>query len=204
MRRWVVASLLLLALTPLAAAQVPEPPDPSEVVDQACALLPVDVPVCPQQEPPGPAPQQPEEHEHEAPPAPPASPQSAQQLVDEAREDVQGVVEDPASAPDRVASLVATLVQFVKDLLDVPAQGAHALDARRAAVADSLHGALATTKDAVTHAVDAAKAKLADLFHKDAPVTTPVRDAPVRAPKVDDATSLLDGVLQRVPSPMAR
>src|SRR5438067_1711276 len=102
---------LLLLIAPVAAAQAPEP---SEVVDKACALAPVELPVCPRSDP---APAEPgQAHHHPQAPDAPASPQDAQQLAQEAAGQVQGAAQDPQTAPQRALALVATIAQFVKDL----------------------------------------------------------------------------------------
>lgn len=124
-----VLAFAFALVAPLAAAQVPAPPAPGDVVAAACGVAnaaPVHVPVCPIADPPAPAdPNAPHEHPG-VPDAPPASPQDAQALAQDAAGQAQGAAQDPQSAPDRAAAVVATIVQFVKDLLHLPAvAGAH-------------------------------------------------------------------------------
>lgn len=216
-------AVLALAATPLASAQVP---DPEAVVALACATaggvdpaLDDAVPLCPRDEPA--APQQAEEedaHEHDAA-APPGSgdPQDAADLAGQALDDAQAIPQDPASAPNRLAALAATVVQFVRDLVGLPAQ---ALDATAsfaqerwaaldAAVQDARDGAAdaaASAREAVVGAAEGARqaalgvldAVKSLLDRPDAPALP--RGAP-RAPSLadDDARGLLDAALAKLP-----
>lgn len=187
-----LALLTLLALAPLAAAQVPDP------VPLACGALGAapqvrdQVPLCPREDP-QPADPAAEPHEH---PAPPAVPEDPQGLVQDAQEAAQGVVQDPPSAPSRLAGFVATVVAFVKGLLHLPVAGAIAVGHGLGAAGDAIHhagaavaqaagGAAHAAEDGISHAL----AAVAGLFHhadapRDAAPALPVaRDAPVPAAK---------------------
>jgi hypothetical protein len=145
-----VALLALSALLPLASAQVP---DPADAVAQACALAGDArdlLPMCPQEEPA--APQQAQEaaaqdaHDHGAQDAP----QAAQDVAGEAQDAAGDVADDPTTAPDRVAALAATLLQFLKDLLSLPALGANAAWDGMAGVGAAVAGAASAAADAVS------------------------------------------------------
>lgn len=191
-----LALALTLALAPHATAQVPDVPDlppPPAVEDAvalACSLAPADLPVCPQDEPTAP-PQPPgeEAHEHDASPAPaaPGTPQDAGALAAQATDDAQGIAEDPTSAPDRLASLAATLLQFVKDLLDLPRQGLQALDADRLEAKASLAQAATATTTTIRDATHA-------LTRLDQQITQNTRDALDHAARAttDGLTHALD------------
>lgn len=201
-----LAFLALLALAPLAAAQAP---DPGALVGAACATVGgvnPDVedalPVCPRA--PDPAPAEPAAA-HEHPAAPPAKPQDAQQLAQDAVDAAQGAVQDPASAPSRLVGLVATVVQFVKDVLTGIGGGLHAgstavghgFVAGLEGAKDGVVHAAGAAKDAAAHGLDAVKA----LFHREAPApaaaptalphaTLPAKGA-LRVGLVERATSAL-------------
>jgi hypothetical protein len=152
-----LALLLTVCLLPAASAQVPEP---AEAVALACATVGgVDpaarelLPVCEQAEPQSSAPA--EEDAAAAAPAPPATPQDAEALAQEVLEEVQRIPQDPAGAPERLLAIVATLVQFVRDLIGIPgAIGAH----MGASLADARDAAEALADAASTGAADAARA----------------------------------------------
>ena len=183
MRLGIVVALALfatLASLPQAVAQVP---DPAPVVETACAAVGAAdpqardlIPVCPRVEPAAPAPA-PEEAAAPAAPAP-ASPQDVARLGEEVVEDVKAIPNDPASAGARLLSIVATVVQFVKDLLELPMQGS-------AAVGD----ALATAGVAVATAADATRDAAIGLVHS----IKDLFDAPVREP-VAKPTNPIDNV----------
>ena len=193
MRLGIVAALALLASLPLAAAQVP---DPTPLVETACAAVgSADpqarelIPVCPREEPAGPAAAA---EETAAPAAPaPATPQDVQSLAGEIVEDVKAIPNDPSSAGARILSIVATVVQFVKDLLELPAQGAQAVGDAFAAAGAAIAGAADSTREAAAGLVDTIK----DLFQL--PAREPAAHAApsVRAPRV---ASVADDVLGRV------
>lgn len=201
--RWMLAPLALLLMMPLAHAQAPEP---GTVVEAACAAagaadLDEAIPLCPQVDPAAPAPadEAAEAHDHDAP----ANPQEALDLAGEAVDTVQSVPEDPAGAPEALAAFVATLVQFVKDLLGIPAalgaNAAESLDALGAAAEaarDAVGGAAEGARDAVGGAVQGVVDAVKDLLARpEAP--TPVR-APARVPAADEAGARVDGLLGRV------
>jgi len=186
----VLASLALLLAAPLAAAQVP---DPGQVVDAACATVggvnpdvESKLPVCPRAPDPAPAdPTAAQEHQHDPAPAAPPQPQDAPALAQEAAQQAQGAAQDPASAPSRILALVATIVQFVKDLIGGVGAGFTAAGTGLHDAASAVGSALGAAKDgvgsALGHAVDAVKG----FFAHDAPVEAK-RAAPVhvKAPKV--------------------
>ncbi|GEM_PF-3906964 len=210
----VLALLALLVAAPLAAAQVPLP-DPSGVVDTACAAVGGvspdardKLPVCPRADP---APAQPAdpEHQHDHPAAPPATPQDAPALAQDAVDAAQGAAQDPGSAPDRVAAFVATLVQFVKDLLHLPVQGldaslaglGHAKAAVSSAAAGAAHaagGAAGAVKGALAHATHAALDAVRGLLHHAAPAQK--GSAPTQLPQVGRAARQPLGLLRDVAS----
>lgn len=214
MSRWVLALASLVLLAPLASAQVPDVPETPDPVTLVCAAAPVDLPVCTQQDPlPPPAREEPPQDA--AAPQPSPGPQDAGALPDDARRAVQDVVEDPTSAPDRLAGLAATLLQFVKDLLGLPVAAAEGLAAQATAALDGLRVGLAAVGsgakdagaglvDALAHVADEAKGALASvgdaiasLFDNDAAPAKP------RAPRVradvgataGEATGLVDGLV---------
>ena len=168
-----VALLALVActlLTPLAAAQVPLPPvpDPGTAVSAACSAVGgVDgdvqraIPLCPRTEPAGP--QEPAAaHDHGQDPGAPANPQDAPALADDVAGQAQEIPQDPAGAPDHVASIVAAIVQFVKDLVHVPVAASDstvgAVQGAAASVGAALHGARESVAAAASSAVGSAKA----------------------------------------------
>lgn len=148
-----VVLALSLALVPSAAAQAPEP---GEVVAQACALAGdarEAIPLCPREEPT--APQQPqapapgEAHEHGA-----AEP--AQEIAGEAQETVGEIAQDPAGAPDRLAAFVATVLQFLRDLLSLPVAGATLLVEAASAIGAAVAGAASAVAGATASGAQAA------------------------------------------------
>lgn len=157
MRLGLVAALLTLSLLPTAAAQVPEVPDPEDAIlllcgtvggvePQARELLPV----CPRVEPAAPGANA--EAGAPAPPAAPEAPEAALDLAGQAIDTATGVAEDPASAPERLLTLLDTIVRFVKDLLDLPAAGAAEVDASIREVQGAVKDAAATAGAAATDA----------------------------------------------------
>lgn len=215
-----VLLLVLASLAPLASAQAP---DPAEVVAQACALAGDAgdlVPLCPREEPA--APQQAQEpaaeqaHDHGAQDAP----QAAQDLAGEAQDAAGDVADDPASAPDRLAGLVASILQFLRDLLGLPVAGftlavdaMSAVGSALATAASTAASAVATGAQAVASAVaDGASyvgdlaaqgvQALASLFAADAPASVDggLVDAPAAKAPVDQATGLLQQVVGALPS----
>lgn len=190
MRRSLLALLAgLVLLLPVASAQVPDTPD---VVTTVCGALPIadQVPLCPQPEPAAPA----DPHEHTPAPQPPAAPEDAQQLADDAAQQAGGIVDEPATAPERVAALAATIVQFVKDLIQVP------VDAAQALAAETLEKA-AAAKAAAGAALDDVRARIGELFAR-AGVQQPdaTKQPKVRSPKTGTlADSLVDQVSSALP-----
>lgn len=194
MRRLVVAFLALAAVSPLASAQVPEAPV-DEAVLLVCGAAPVDLPVCPQVDPVPPPAQ--EEAAQEPPAAPPATPQDAKQLAEEAVEDAGAIVDDPTTAPDRVASLVATIVQFVKDALGGIEDARVGARERVLAAVDDAKARVETASDAVGKAVDRAVERVKALLPEgDASLGASARRAPVERAPARDATRLVDGLLR--------
>lgn len=214
MRLGSVATLLLLSSLlslPVVAAQAPPlppappvpEPDPGEVVELACATLggpAPDVrdalPVCPRVDPAGPAPAD-EQHVHDPAPVP-GTPQDVAQLASDVLDDAQKIPEDPAGAPERVASIVATVVQFLRDLLGLPVDAAKAvggaietgLDAAGKALADAACAARDAASEATQTLGDAVNAILDSLKPAEAP------RVPAHAPKgVPDAGQASDGLL---------
>lgn len=190
---------LVLVAAPSASAQVP---DPEEAVALVCGIDPTlrdTLPVCPPEDP---APQEPVEEEHQHP----GTPEDVPALAEEAAGTVQDIVEDPASAPGEVAGLVATIIQFVKDLLQIPVVGLSAsadaattvfdgLDASAQALAEGATAAsdatVATAQavaQGVAFAYDAAVAGAQATYDAAGDLLTVVVDF-FRSPAADDATS---------------
>jgi hypothetical protein len=199
-----LAFALALAI-PSASAQIPTPSAPGDVVAKLCGVAsaaPVHVPVCPIANPPPPAdPNAP--HEHPGAPDVPGSPQDTQALAQDAAGQAQGAAQDPQSAPDRAAALVATIVQFVKDLLQLPGiAGAHV----HASAVDAGHaiGALGAKAGAagarVSNAAGALVSKISALFHGgDASSAAPRVRAPLaRSPDPIDVKHLIPGQVREV------
>lgn len=217
MSRAVVTLLLLVlaTLVPSASAQVPQP---QPVVDQACdtvrgpAPAVADaVPLCPAAAPAAPAAPQ-HDHDHGAPAPPPANPQDAPALAQSIAEQAQQVPQDPQGAPDHVLVIVETIIQFVKDVLSLPALAghgiaarvasyqealAHAADAARAKAAATAEVAKAGIAEAKSTVMQAAATLLQLLSNERAP-STPVTPAPAR-PTTGDASSRVHGILQKLP-----
>lgn len=128
MRAPLVLSALLLLLAPVASAQAP---DPEAAVALACGAVGTvspdardALPLCPREEPAGPAAPGAAGHEHGAGDAP-ADPGedpigAAEELADEAQAAVGGTLDDPTSAPGRVAALVAAARELAMRLLEGP------------------------------------------------------------------------------------
>lgn len=144
--------VLLLGFLPLASAQVPEDPvllacDTIGGVDPAARDL---VPVCARAEPQPPT----QQDDGATPPAPtapaPVAPQDVEDLVADITDEVQRIPEDPAGAPERLAAIVARVVDFVRELLGLPG-----------AAIDALQGALLDARDATLAAVDGAREGIA-------------------------------------------
>lgn len=174
---WMLLLVLAVALLPTtASAQVP---DPAPVVDQACALLPGDVsgalPLCPRQEPDVPVTPA-ARHEHPAPQAP--NPEDAQQLADSVKGQAEGIVEDPSSAPSRLASIVATVVQFVKDVLGLPQKAADLVTGAVGDAAAAIGDGVSAAKEAVAAQVKEASAVLSALWS-----AMPIHPDPVETPQ---------------------
>jgi hypothetical protein len=158
------------------------------------------IPVCPTGDP-APADPAAEQHQHE--PTAPGAPQDAPALAQEAAGAVQGAADDPASAPGRIAGLVATIVQFVKDLLHLPVAGAAAVgdglskigDAAQAA-GHAVADAASTAKGAIARSIEAVGA----LFHHDA--VAPTGGAGPKTPRLPalDARKSLLAPVQRLVS----
>lgn len=140
-----VAVLALLALLPTAAAQVPVPevPDPGDAEDAAIGTvcsLGLELPVCPATPvrlPGDPA----EAHDH-------GGVTQADPVVT-AQQGIEDIAEDPATAPDRVGDIAASIVQFLKDLLGLPVDAAQAAVDALAAVGAGTVGAVADAAGAV-------------------------------------------------------
>lgn len=201
MRLGFVAALVLATIAttclPAAAAQAP---DPSSVVAEACAAVgSVEpqardlIPVCPREEPAA-APVATEEAA--APRAPePATPQDVQALADEVIEDAKKIPEDPAGAPERLLSIVATIVQFVKELLEIPGKVGDAIGAGLATVGAKVSEGASAVKDAAARALAAVKDLLTLPAREPAAPVLPKVHAPrvggLRAPDlVSQVTSL--------------
>ncbi|HET6404508.1 MAG TPA: hypothetical protein VFH78_07665 [Candidatus Thermoplasmatota archaeon] len=163
MRLGIVAALALIASTPPVSAQAPEP---DALVEAACATVGAAdpqaralLPLCPRDEPAAAAPA---EAQAEAPAAPaPASPEGVQELVGEIVEDVQAIPEDPAGAPERLLAIVATLVQFAKDVLGLPAQATDAARASAVSFAAEVGAGIDATREAAAGALDALRSLFA-------------------------------------------
>jgi hypothetical protein len=191
--RFALILLALLALAPLAAAQVPQP---SEVVATACAALGAapdvrdHVPVCPKADPAPADPAAEHEHDHGAAPG---TPQDAPALAADAVDTAQQAAQEPASAPSKILGFVATLVQFVKDLLHLPVvAGAHIADGfvsaghaiadAATATKDAIATAGAAVHDATAHALDAVKSLFAPAPSAAHGAPGKLVPGPVRAP----------------------
>ena len=233
MRLGSVAALLLLSCLlslPAAMAQAPPlppaPADPGEALALACAAVgQVDpsvrdaLPVCDQPDPAAPVPGEEEGHAHEEPAAAPvpAAPEDAQDLADEIAEDAQAIPEDPAGAPERLMSILATVVQFVRDLiggiLGAPLQllrnagaGLEAIGGGIGVVAkgaaSAIGDAAAAIGDGAKGAADATRQALADLGAKvsallDALKPGDAAGAPAQGrDAVADAQQRADGLLE--------
>ena len=205
--RALLAAFALLLLVPVASAQAP---DPAEVVAEACSavggVLPQArdlLPVCPRADP-APATAADEERAH------PPAPEEAAQLVEEVLEDVRAIPEDPASAGERVASILATLVQFVRDVLgstgDGVADAREALDAAAAGARERAGRAVDGARNVVASVAEDAREAAACTVEKvkelltipsraPAPAPAPSAKLPGAAPRtqsvVDGVTSLL-------------
>lgn len=211
-----VAPLLPLALAlgfalalPQASAQLPTPPAPGDVVATACGVAdaaPVHVPICPVADAPAPADPN-AKHEHTDAPA---SPRDAQALAQDAAGQVQGAAQDPPSAPDRAAALVATVVQFVKDVLHLPALagarlhaaaiGAGDLVAKIGVMAERANERVATAGERVANAAAAVVARIVEIVHLGASAqSAPLPPASIPgAAAPDRVTKLLPGDVGRV------
>lgn len=232
----VVLLVATLLVAPLAAAQAPPlppgVPDPEAAIALACGLDPAvqeTLPLCPRAEPA--APQLPEEgeHDHDQPAAPGSgNPETPQDLADEATETAGEVVENPGSAPGSILGLLGTLIQFVKDLLQLPVAGigagwtgftgimdalASQFDAAAAATAtagvatldaaSAAADAVATAAGAVMDAAASAGAFLLDLVTPDAPASAPETALDGALPDAVDARGALDAlepVTRAIPS----
>lgn len=204
-------AVLLLSLVlclPASSAQVPAAPDPSEAVELACAtagdIEPQArdlVPVCARAQPQPPA--APEAGAEAEAPSPQTVPELATEILDDAKE----IPNDPASAPDRLLIIVATVVQFVEDLLAAPGAGLDKIEAEaaklRAAITETGREVVAGAQSAAASAKEAAKGaldKVLDLFSP-AParelVTPKIPGASV--PKDLAAKGLVDRVASIVP-----
>lgn len=135
-----VLLVLLVSLAPAAAAQAPPAPDPEAVVALACGLdrtVGEALPVCPREEPAAPQPAEAPAHAHEEP-----APQAVDAFAAEAVETVEEVAEDPEKAPTLLVGLVATVLQFVRDLVGgvaaAVATGGEAMVASAWAIADDV------------------------------------------------------------------
>lgn len=194
--------LVLLAFVPLASAQVPEDPvmlacDAVGDVDPAARDL---LPVCARAEPQPPA----QEDDAAAPPAPsappaPVAPQDAEDLAADITAEVERIPEDPAGAPDRLAAIVARVVGFVRELLDLP--GA-ALDTLQTALLDAREGVQSGLERA-GDAMAAAGVRIADaattLREAVVSLLSPERAEDVRAADrepVGRAREAVDGLLE--------
>lgn len=153
---------LLAILAPVATAQVPE--DPVGVVCDVIGGTAPDardaLPVCPDDEPAAPAQGEDTDASHQH--ASPAPEQEAAALVDQARDAVQSIPEDPAGAPNRVADLVASIVAFVRGLLEVPGAIADAIVGTATSALDGIQKAFAVSSDATLSGVRAAAHGIAD------------------------------------------
>lgn len=200
------AALLVLALllVPLASAQVPDDPaglacDTVGDVDPTARDL---LPLCARAEP-----QPPARHDHDAtPPAPtapaPVAPEDAEDLAADVTDEVQRIPEDPAGAADRLAAVVAHVVDFVRELLGLPGAGLHALqttllDARDAAL-DAVEAAregLATAGERIADGARATVERVGALLDW----LAPQKDAGHRGlaqEQVPDAAREVDGLLE--------
>lgn len=147
--------LVLLTLLPVASAQAP---DPADAVPLACAAVgSVDpgardlLPVCARAEPSAPQAAGDPAHDHGAA----GDPAAAGSLVQDAQDTAGDVVEDPASAPDELAALVATVVQAVKDLIGIPVAAARDLASAASEGLDAAGAALAATGGAMASGAQA-------------------------------------------------
>lgn len=201
MRLGFVAALVLATIAttclPIAAAQAP---DPSSVVAEACAAVGgLDpqardlIPLCPREEPAGPSPAAAEEQA--AAPPPPATPQDVPQLAAEVLEDARKIPQDPASAPERVLSIVATIVQFVKDLLELPGKVGDAIGEGLATIGGKLTEGASAVQDATARAVAAVKDLLTLPAREPAAPAVPKVEAPRVAPVADRLLGSVDALL---------
>lgn len=198
MRLGPVAAIALLSLLPSTLAQAPEP---EEIVLLVCATASglatpaPPLPVCPPQDPAGPAPAG-----QAAPPAPaadPAAPEAALDLAGAALAAAQGIPADPAGAPDKLLALVATVLQFLKDLLALPVDAAAAIGASLVDAGEAVKGAGAAVADVTSSLAGKVGALLDSLRPQAGEPALPT--APLaRAPRADVALELPLGELRQV------
>lgn len=193
-----VVLALLASLAPAASAQ----PDPAAVVEQVCALAGDArdaLPVCPQEDPAAPAePAAPEQAAAPAEPAAPTDPEgaagAAQGLADEARETAEEAAADPASAPDRIVAFLATIIQFLKDLLALPGIGARAALDGAAFVGGAIADAAVATGQAIAAGASATGDAISGAFAKVGEVAGGAWDAVVSLFAPAPAETVRDGV----------
>lgn len=189
---FVAALAIVVTYLPLAAAQAP---DPTPVVEQACAAVGgVDpqardlIPFCPRQDPAA-APAASEEAAA-APAGPePSAAEGVASLVDETLEDAKRIPEDPAGAADRIASILARVIESLNDLLELPADISVVVGADLAAIGGEVSEGASAVRDAAAQAIAAVKELFTLPAREPAAPSTPKVEAPRVVPVAEGLLS---------------